>query len=243
LKVDATNYIDNGYTPAIYDSYKKTTTAIASVDSLTFTVDTAVAATYANRFSIVFSPSTLPVNSIVASASLNNKVATISWNTVGEKNVARYEVEKSTNAVTFTKIGQAAAKNTATASYSTTENNVTATTYYRIKAVSTTGSISYSNVAKVQLAVNSNQFAVYPNPLIGNTLNVSLTNVNTGKYVVSIYNVLGEKVNEQSINHTGGSASHAIIISNTLARGVYRVVIREAASNQLVNETSLEVNN
>ena len=105
LKVDATNYINEGYTPLLFDAFKNTTTAIAGVDSFKFTVDTAVASTYANRFTLLFAPVALPVNSILASASLNNKVATISWNTVGEKNVARYEVEKSTNAVTFTKIG------------------------------------------------------------------------------------------------------------------------------------------
>jgi hypothetical protein len=60
---------------------------------------------------------------------------------------------------------------------------------------------------------------------------------------VSIYNVLGEKVSEQGINHAGGSASHAITINNTLARGTYSVVIRDASSNQIVHETSLEVNN
>ncbi len=151
-------------------------------------------------------------------------------------------MQKSTDATTFTKIGEAAAKNTATASYSATDNNVaTGTTYYRIKAVSEVGTVSYSNVAKVQLSVNSNQFTVYPNPLVGKTLNVALANVAAGKYVVSIYNILGEKVNEQTISHEGGSASHAITINNTLAGGVYSVVVRDAASSQAVYQGKLSV--
>ena len=243
LKVDATRYIDNGVTPLLYDAYKNTTTALGSaVTTVNFTVDANTAASYANRFSIVFQPSALAVNSIVASATLSNKVATITWNTVGEKGESYYSVEKSTDGKNFTAIGQQAAKNTSTASYTATDNDAVATTnYYRIKAVSETGSVNYSNIAKVQLTVNSNQFTVYPNPLVGKTLNVSLGNVAAGKYVVSIYNVLGEKVNEQTISHSGGSATHAITINNTLAGGVYSLVIREAGSNQIVHQSNLSV--
>ena len=242
LRIDASGYINNGYAPLLYDAYKNTTRAISGIDSVSFTLDTSITASYENRFSIIFTPSALAVNSIVASATLNNKVATITWNTVGEKGESYFEVEKSIDGKNFTAIGQQAAKNTSTASYTATDNSVVeGNNYYRIKAVSETGSVNYSNVAKVQLTVNSNQFTVYPNPLVGKTLNVSLGNVAAGKYVVSIYNVLGEKVNEQTISHSGGSATHAITINNTLAGGVYSLVIREASSNQIVHQASISV--
>ena len=243
LQVDASRYINEGFAPLLYDAYKNTTTALGSaVTTVNFTVDASTAASYENRFTIIFTPSALAVNSIVASATLNDKIATITWNTVGEKGESYFEVEKSTDGKNFTAIGQQAAKNTATASYTATDNSVVeGNNYYRIKAVSETGSIAYSNVAKVQLTVNSNQFTVYPNPLVGKTLNVSLSNVNAGKYIVSIYNVLGEKVVEQAIVHEGGSATHAITINNTLARGVYSVTIREALSNQIVHQASISV--
>ena len=224
----------------LYDAYKNTTTALSGVDTVEFTVDSKTASSYANRFSIIFTPSALAVNSIVASASLNNRIATITWNTIGEKGESRFEVEKSTDGKNFAPIGQQAAKNTSTASYSTTDNNVTATSYYRIKAVSETGAVNYSNVAKLTTN-NSPLITIYPNPLVGKTLNVQVTNVAAGKYVVSIYNVLGEKVAEQSIAHSGGSATHAITINNTLARGIYSVTIREASSNQIVHQTSISV--
>jgi len=241
LKVDATSYISNGFTPLLYDAYKNTTTALGSgVTTVNFTVD-ANAASYTNRFSIIFNPSALAVNSIVASATLNNKIATITWNTVGEKGESHFEVEKSTDGKSFTSIGKQAAKNTETASYSITDNSVAeGNNYYRIKAVSETGSVAYSNIAK--LTTNNSQLTtIYPNPLVGKTLNVSLSNVAAGKYVVSIYNALGQKVNEQTIAHSGGSATHALTINNTLAGGVYSVVIREAGSNQIVHQTSLSV--
>jgi hypothetical protein len=243
LQVDATNYINEGYAPLLFDAYRNTTTAITGIDSVAFTVDTSMKASYQNRFTILFAPSALAVNSIVASATLSNKVATITWNTVGEKGESYYEVEKSTDAISFSSIGQQTAKNTATASYSATDNNISSgNTYYRIKAVSQVGTVGYSNVAKLTTN-NPPLTTIYPNPLTGKTLNVAMSNVAAGKYVVSIYNILGEKVNEQTISHEGGSASHAITIDNTLAAGVYSVAIREEGSRQLVYQTSLIIDN
>ena len=161
---------------------------------------------------------------------------------MGEKNVASYEVEKSADAKNFTAIEKVAAKNTETASYNTTDNSVTTTTYYRIKAVSTTGAISYSNVAKLSTDNRLPSYSLYPNPLKGTgVVNVNLSNVVAGKYTLSIYNTLGQKVSEQTISHTGGSATHAISINNVLAAGVYSVTISEANSKQVVNQSNLSV--
>ena len=244
LSIDASAYANNGFEPLLYDAFKNTAKALGTgTTTVDFTVDTAKAASFSNRFTILFAPSALPVNSIVANASLSNKTATITWNTVGEKNVASYEVEKSTDAKNFTAIGQVTAKNTATASYTATDNSVTATTYYRIKAISTAGNISYSNVAKVTYDLRLTTYALYPNPLTGKTLNVSLDNVVAGKYTVSIYNALGQRVITQTISHTGGSATHAISINSALAAGVYNVSISEANSKQVVHQSSLIVEN
>ncbi len=242
LKFDATTYTSNGFTPSLFDSYKNTITAISGVDSISFTVDMSIAASYVNRFSIIFQPNALAVNSIVASASLSNKVATITWNTVGEKAESYFEVEKSTDGKTFTSIGQQSAKNTTSANYTANDDEVVTTTaYYRIKAVSGIGSVNYSNIAKLTYDLRLTTYSFYPNPLTGRTLNVQLSNVAAGKYVVSIYNVLGQKVNEQSINHLGGSATHALTINKILAAGAYSIAIREVERGQLIYQTSLSV--
>ena len=244
LVIDASAYDASAFLPVLKDNYKGTVTALSTgIDTITFTVDTTNAASYANRFSLGFKPTTLAVNSIVASATLSNKIATISWNTVGEKGVSTFEVEKSTDAKSFTKIGQATAKNTASAAYATTDNSVTATTYYRIKAISQVGTVSYSNVAKVSVTNNQLPITLYPNPLKGSkVLNVAFGNIAAGKYTISITNVLGQKVQEAAISHTGGNGSHAISINNTIAAGTYSVTIRETASGTIVSQSNLSVN-
>ena len=82
---------------------------------------------------------------------------------------------------------------------------------------------------------------VYPNPLKDKTLNVSMENVAIGKYSVSIYNVLGEKMIEQTIVYEEGSASFALTINKKLVAGIYTVAIREATSNKVVGKTTLLV--
>ena len=164
LKIDASAYLSNGVTPYLLDSYKNTQTAISGIDSVAFIIDTLKIATYTNRFSILFKPSVLPISSITASATLKNGIATISWKTAGEENVINFIVEKSADAKTFTKIAQATAKNIASAFYTATDNSVLATTYYRIKAISTTGSTGYSNVAKLSITDYELGITTYPNP-------------------------------------------------------------------------------
>ena len=241
LVVNAATYIANGYAPYLVDAYSKTTTAITGIDTIDFTANTSVAATYQNRFSIVFKPTTLAVNSIVATATANGNLATITWNTVGEKGVAKFEVEKSTDGTSFASIGQQAAKNTVTASYTATDKDVVTTTFYRIKAVSTDGTIAYSNIAKLTYNLQLTTYNLYPNPLVGKTLNVQLNNVTVGKYVVSIYNSLGQKVIEQAISHAGGNGTHSLNIESSIAKGVYNVVIQEVNSKEPVFQTSLSI--
>ncbi|MFP5041450.1 T9SS type A sorting domain-containing protein [Parasediminibacterium sp. JCM 36343] len=246
LQIDGSSYNSNGLTPYIYDGYTKTYTALeSSLNTISFAVVNTVAATYANRFRIVFKPTVLAVNSITATATLNssNSAATINWNTVGEDKVTSYTVEKSTDGASYTSICTAAAKNTATAAYSYVDNSVaTGTTYYRIKAISTDGSTAYSNVvALTTYNVQLTTYNLYPNPLIGKVLNVKLSNVTAGKYTVSMYNSIGQKVHEEVVSHNGGTATHSLSITEKLANGVYNVTISSANSKGVVYEMSVTV--
>ena len=241
LVIDASVFTGNGVTPYLQDTYLNKATALSNgIDTFSFTADAKVAATYQGRFSVVFKPTTLSVNSIVATATANGNVATIKWNTVGENGVAKFEVEKSIDGSGFTKIGEMAAKNTATASYSATDKDEFTTTYYRIKAISFDGVVTYSNITKL-ITNNELGITLYPNPLVGRKLSFDFNNLVTGKFVVSITNALGQKVAESTIAHTGGNGTHAINIEHSIAAGVYNVVIRDLNSKEQVFQTSLSI--
>ena len=237
--IDAIIFRANDVVPYLMDNYNKTSTAIAGIDTFSFTADAKVVATFQNRFSIVFKPSTLSVNSIVVTATSIGSVATIKWNTFGENAVAYYTIEKSIDGANYTSIGQSIAQNKANAIYTFTDNAMVKTAFYRIKAVNTDGTVIYGNTFKLTTHFLP-LITIYPNPLVSKTLNFSFTNVPAGKYLVNIYNVLGQRVQEVAINHSGGNGCNAITINGLMHSGIYNVTIRDSGGHTLY-QTNLSV--
>jgi len=235
--------MDSSVSIILKDNFFGINQNIRTNQTYNFNVTSDTASQGNKRFEIIFNGgSNLAVNSIDASATMVGNAAIITWNTVGEKGESYYAVEKSIDGKTFIQIGQETAKNTATASYNFTDNNPSAIDYYRIKATSATGTLTYSNITK--LTTHNSQLTacnLYPNPLVGKVLNVQLTNIPAGKYDISIYNALGQKVNEQSITHSGGTGSYGLTINTNLTSGTYLVYISDAVSKAMVYQGKLMV--
>jgi hypothetical protein len=120
---------------------------------------------------------TLPVNWLNINGSLNSsKQSVISWK-VAEQNVTRYEVEKSSDAISFSKMANIPGNGDGTNDYTFTEmQTLTGTAYYRIKQIDIDGRSSYSSIITLR---NNNQhpISLYPNPakelvtvIVGNDL-------------------------------------------------------------------------
>ncbi len=156
LNIDASAYKAEGLEVYLADAFANTTTALKTeANQISFQVDAANAATYANRFSIVF---------------------------------------------------KTAAK-TATA----------------------------TPIAAASLSV-------YPNPMVGKSVTVRLgSEAVAGKYVVTMYNSLGQKVHESIINHNGTNAGQLITTASKLVAGAYNISIQSAETNKVVATTKLAV--
>jgi hypothetical protein len=236
LQIDGSSYQANGMTPYLVDIYKRTSTVLTTgINTVAFTVDTTVKATYQNRFSITFKSTTLPINSITATATQANSTVKVSWTVVGATATTNYTVERSTDGTVFTAIGKTQA--TDYTDIAATEGTV----YYRIKASDVDGGVAYSNTAK--LSISNSQLSivnVYPNPMTGKTLNVSLVNTSKGKYTITLTNILGQQVYQKAIIHNGVNAVHSIA-TGQLAKGTYQLTIVDAESKQQIHEASIEV--
>jgi hypothetical protein len=107
---------------------------------------------------------TLPVNWLNINGSLNSlKQAAISWR-VSEQNVTHYEIEKSSDAISFSKIGNIPGMGDGTNDYTFTETQtLTGTAYYRVKQKDIDGRFSYSSIITLR---NKSQHPIniYPNP-------------------------------------------------------------------------------
>ncbi len=220
--------MQNGLTAKLQDLYLGKETVISTAGDITtvnFSVTSDASSGAADRFRIVFKADpSLPLTLTSAKAySLNNGVQ-VDWKTVNERGVKNYEVEKSVDGRSFAKATSVTAQNGAANSYGWYDAApVKGNNYYRIKSIGTSGETSFSQVLVVNLSGGRSAFTIYPNPVKGNRITLQLSNMEKGKYAMTVYNAAGQRVISRDITHLGGSATEEIDLGSALASGVYRV--------------------
>jgi hypothetical protein len=117
----------------------------------------------------------------------------LTWKTTTETNNSGFEIEKSRDAKTFEKIGfvDGNGNSKEQKSYSFTDTNPFATTYYRLKQIDLDGKFEYSRVISVKN--ESLKLAIYPNPAQDQLF---VTNIEKSQRV-SISNISGEILLDQ----------------------------------------------
>lgn len=176
-------------------------------------------------------------------------VAIVSWATASEANSARFVVERTTNPATgFVAIGQlaAAGSSTTTRSYSLTDAEAATQTgllYYRLRQVDADGQAHLSAVAVLAASPTKAGLALYPNPASVAAQRVTLatsTDLSAG-YTVELYAALGQLLSSRVVS-AEGAATPPTIATAGLAAGIYYVVLRNAAGQQ-VGSQRLQVAN
>ncbi|WP_113636546.1 beta strand repeat-containing protein [Nubsella zeaxanthinifaciens] len=174
----------------------------------------------------------LPVNIKTFNAKLNNGKVNLTWTVGTETNVNHYEVERSANGKDFIKVATVTALGAA--NYSASDASpLIGINYYRLKGVDNDGTLSlFDELRSVKLTTleNSN-VVVYPNPLAGNTINVSLSNYAGGDYKYKLLDAIGKVVQQGTINNNGSETS-AITVSNSLNKGIY--LLQLVAGDQVI---------
>ena len=236
IKLDASKFNSNGLQAFIKDAVLKNTSLISNDSTtLSFTTTNDTAA-YSYRYSIVFKGSVLPLNSIYAIATLDGSVATVKWNISGKSDAVSYSIQHSTNAKDFTDLD--IQKSETFINYSFTDNNaVKGNNYYRIKSIDKVGIITYSNVVCVTIG-NFKNIVVFPNPLVGRNLNVTMNNIPTGKYEIRIINLLGQEVDSKIVNHNIGQAEN-ILLNKNLVAATYTIEV--IGDNKIAGSSKFEV--
>ncbi|GAA4746019.1 LamG-like jellyroll fold domain-containing protein [Flavisolibacter ginsenosidimutans] len=116
----------------------------------------------------------LPVRLVDFSAQQINAGTKLNWTTTMEDNVRVFEIERSTDARSFARIGEAIPKGTANGSqYSFVDRTPTEkTNYYRLRTVDRDGTSFYSQIVSVGKDLK-NAISVFPNP-VEHQLNIQL---------------------------------------------------------------------
>ncbi len=152
----------------------------------------------------------------------------IEWSNLTEKDVAEYTIERSANGTDFTAIAkQWPTSNQNDKATYTGFDAVPATgaNYYRIKVEETTGKIVYSKILSVNLGRANFGLQLYPNPVIGNQVTVSLSNMKHGQYNLRVLNATGQDVFKKIIVNQSNNLSQTLNLPSTIKPGVYNMVI------------------
>ena len=168
--------------------------------------------------------STLPITLSSVKAYQKGVGIAVEWKVQNEAGIKSYEIEKSAEGRTFSKAATqvATGNNNSNVDYNWLDANViTGNNFYRIRSVSLNSEVKYSTVVKVTISKGKTEYAVYPNPLGGNIINLQFINQQKGTYIVRLNNNLGQLMQSQQITHQQGSSTEAIELNSSIQRGHY----------------------
>jgi hypothetical protein len=150
------------------------------------------------QYITAYDPSIIPVELISFNLKLAGNNVDLTWETASEINNRGFEIERSTNNITYSKIGYVKGAGTSVEknSYSFRDKNPgSGKFYYRLKQLDYDGSFEYSNVliAETELPQQFSLEQNYPNPF--NPVTNIRINIPTDNFVsLDIYNAIGQKV-------------------------------------------------
>lgn len=171
----------------------------------------------------------LPVRLIAFEATLNEaQKAVLDWK-ADERNAAHYEVERSSNARDFWKVGTVASQGNGLHTYRFTDPvAVYGNVYYRMKLVDADGTYTYSRIVRVA-ALSSVQLKAYPNPT-RKTTTVELSPEHLGSQV-RLVNAAGILLQQITV--------HALTFTLSLDKypaGIYVLYMYDGKAVKLIKE-------
>jgi autotransporter-associated beta strand protein len=201
-------------------------------NNISFTISSAADSYAADRFSVIFRPASVvavTLNSIAAQR-LADKSVKVSWRSENEAGIDHYEIQLSEEGITFSSLARQAATNNAggTASYSYNDLQPYAgVNYYRVKAVSISGAVSYTAVVKLAPVNEKASFSVSPNPVKDKLIRLQAVAQAPGDYKVQLINNAGQVVYKGLITVSGSTYVQRIQLPANTAAGNYLLSVTD----------------
>ncbi len=156
-----------------------------------------------------------------------SKNVQLNWQTASEKNNDHFDIERSTDGKTFSKIGEQKGQGTTSQvqNYGYLDTNpFSGVNYYRLKQVDVDGQFTYSKTVSVEMGKTGKSISVYPNP-VKDKLMVETTI--QGDYTIDLFDITGKLLQSYKANQPLMS-----LTINDLPNGVYMVSIKSNAVQQ-----------
>ena len=140
----------------------------------------------------------LPVTLLSFTANRFNETALLKWAATFESSFRTFDVQRSTDGITFNSIGNVTGRNLV--NYSFTDGNLpkSSVVYYRLKMIDVDGKFTTSKTVSIKLDNNFSNASVYPNPSFGKlTFKLDKALANTG--ILRITDITGRIVKTQEV--------------------------------------------
>jgi hypothetical protein len=175
---------------------------------------------------------TVPVTLTMFKAENIGTAIKLTWNTFTEINNAYFEIQKSNDGNIFEAIAtvnsQSINGNSSTPlNYQFIDKKpFEKITYYRLKQIDINGKFSYSNIVSVKTTnKNIGSINVYPNPITGKEISVSIADLQKGNYDLTITNAVGQVVSSKLVTIQNSNETNKIVIANNFTAGSYFIKI------------------
>ncbi len=178
-------------------------------------------------------PIVLPTELLSFNGYNNGAVNILNWKTANEINSLKFEVEKSTDAIHFSYIGErvAAGNSTYVLNYTLTDPNpFLGNNYYRLKMIDRDLTYKFSEIINIPLgiqALKKDEISVYPNPTTNN-INIDYSSNQPQNIVINIFDNIGNIVYSKNENIIIGN-NNIIINSKFWPSGLYLISIQSPA--------------
>jgi hypothetical protein len=172
---------------------------------------------------------TLPASQLSLSGTSGGAVNHLTWQTPAEVNTSRFDIQYSTDDISFVTVGsKAAGGNTSSASnYSADHTPSPSGTvyYYRLKLFYTDGSYKYSNTITLKPAIaTSFSVVVKPNPFTS-TLYLATSSPRQQTATIRLFDVQGRVVYQENVTIPFGYNTITVGGLSGLSAGVYMIAI------------------
>jgi hypothetical protein len=173
----------------------------------------------------------VPLNLLSFDAFKNKNTVSLKWKTTNEINTSHFDIERSSNGINFTKIGNVQALNiSGTNDYSYEDlQPLKSINFYRLKQVDIDGSFKHSNINKVLFENFGEDLHIYPNPA---TQYVQFDFAGKQKTIlVNVFDVLGRHI----ITKTMANQLPLKLNIEQLAKGKYILQLSDGEINAIGN--------
>lgn len=167
-----------------------------------------------------------PVMMLSFTGTLSAKTVTLNWSTATELNNAKFEILRSEDGTSFSKVGEVDGRGTVTSITNYTwKENVSAVSaqvlHYKLKQLDTDGKYEFSKTVVVRLNADAAVIAsVAPNPVAG-TANLTVNLQRNSSVQVRLLNNMGKELARKNFNGQTGTNAFPLSETNDLVRGIY----------------------